>query len=287
MYGEGDLRRLQLEQLQIALAVKRICDECSIKFALVGGSALGARRHSGFIPWDDDLDIGMLREDFDRFVDAAEEMLPDNLYLQYWLNDPHMGVPFAKVRNRDTVLIERSSARTGGCKGIAIDIFPFDCSPAGYRRILWELRLRFWKRIVREQTGYATSRQNRYPLILYRFLRLLSRSIPSSYARARLQNLIICYAGSDTPEVVAVGGAYGFKKDRLPRRWLDCLATYQFEGFDFLCPAELDEYLSHMYGDYMTLPPVELQVPRHVATELRFAGSESVETGPPDDRAEA
>lgn len=277
--SRDDLRRLQLAELQIALDVKELCEKHGIRYALLGGSALGARRHRGFIPWDDDVDMGMLREDFDRFVEVARRELPDDLYLQYWLDDPHMGAPFAKVRRNNTLMLELSSTNTGGHKGISIDIFPFDNVADGFGQHLWKLQLKFFKRVVRHQTGYT---MNELPLRLYLVdlpVRIISRLLPRERAKRKLHRLMTRFRDLQTDNVIAVGGAYDFRKDTLKRTWLSDLAPCEFEGRHFLCPADLDGYLAHMYRDFMSYPPVEQRRTTHAILELRFEGGGDARAG--------
>jgi lipopolysaccharide cholinephosphotransferase len=268
--SDEDLRRLQLTQLQIAMEVKHLCEKHKIRYALAGGSALGARRHGGFIPWDDDMDMAMLREDFDTFLNVARRELPDNLYVQYWLDDPHMGAPFAKVRLNNTLMIEASSANTGGHKGISIDIFPFDNVPDSFAEHFWKFQLKFWKRLLRHQTGYTI---NDLPWHLYVAdlpLRLVSQLVSIPWAKRVLHRLMTKFQGQYTERVIAVGGTYDFKKETLNRTWVSNLAPREFEGRDFLCPADLDSYLTHMYGDFMAYPPVEQRHNKHILLELNF-----------------
>jgi lipopolysaccharide cholinephosphotransferase len=268
--SSDDLRRLQVTELQIAVEVKRLCEKHGISYALLGGSALGARRHRGFIPWDDDMDMGMLREDFERFLKIARSELPDSLYVQYWLDDPHMGAPFAKVRLNNTLMLELSSTDTGGHKGISIDIFIFDNVPDSFAERPWKLQLKFWKRVVRRQTGYAIKE---LPTLLYLAdlpVRIISQLGPKQRAKRRLHRLMTRFQDHPGERVIAVGGAYDFRKDTLKRKWLSDLTPQQFEGHDFLCPTDLDAYLAHMYGDFMALPPVEQRTTQHTILELSF-----------------
>ena len=103
------LRKLQLTQLEIAKEIRRVCEENDIRYFLCCGSFLGAVRHQGFIPWDDDFDIGMLREDYERFCRIAPEKLKPEYCLQSWHTDSRYALPFAKVRKRGTLLLERKS----------------------------------------------------------------------------------------------------------------------------------------------------------------------------------
>jgi len=269
--NEGDdLRRLQLAQLQIAVEVTDLCDRHDIRYALLGGSALGARRHRGFIPWDDDMDMGMLREEFERFLDIARRELSDSLYVQYWLDDPHMGATFAKVRRNNTVMLEEGSKDTGGHKGISIDIFPFDNVPDGLAALFWKLELRFWKRLLRHQMDYTIKK---LPLPLYLAdlpARLAARMVSPRMAKRRMHQLMTRFRHRPSDQVLAVGGAYNFKKDMLKVSWLSDVTRQPFEDRHLFCPSAIDDYLSHMYGDFMALPPVEQRSAKHRIRQLEF-----------------
>lgn len=271
-----DLRRLQLTQLQIAIEVTDLCDRRDISYVLLGGSALGARRHGGFIPWDDDMDMGMLRADFDRFIETARRELPDSLYVQHWLDDPHMGASFAKVRLNNTRVLEATSNETGGHKGISIDIFPFDNVPDGVIEYPWKLQLMFWKRLLRHKSGY-TIRKLRLPLYLADLpVRAASKLVSLASAKRRMHRLMTRFNDRPAERVLAVGGAYDFTKDMLKRSWLSDRKRFAFEDQSFFCPADIDGYLAHMYGDFMSLPPVEDRTNKHTILELKFDLAEQV-----------
>jgi lipopolysaccharide cholinephosphotransferase len=265
-----DLRRLQLTELNIAGEITDLCDKHDIGYVLLGGSALGARRHEGFIPWDDDMDMGMLRKDFDRFVEIARKELPDSLYLQYWLDDPHMGAPFAKVRLNNTRVLEATSKDTGGHKGISVDIFPFENVPDGFVEYPWKLQLKFWKRVVRRKGGYADRKLPTLHYLADLPVRVVARLISKASAKRKLHRLMTRYNESPADRVLAVGGAYDFRKDMLKRSWLSSRAPRRFEDRVLACPADLEAYLTHMYGDFMSLPPVEERHNKHTIVDLQF-----------------
>lgn len=101
---------LQKKQLEMLRAVDKACEQLSLRYYLVCGSALGAVKYKGFIPWDDDLDIGMLRPDYEIFIENAQRLLPDNYFLQNYRTDPTFPQVFSKVRDSSTTFIEKSSA---------------------------------------------------------------------------------------------------------------------------------------------------------------------------------
>ena len=123
------LRKVQLLQLKIAKEIKRICDKNNIDYILDSGTLLGAVRHKGFIPWDDDMDIAMTREEYNRFIDVAKIELGEEYFLQTWDTDNNYPMPFAKVRLNDTRYIENVFENANMHQGIYVDIFPYDVWP--------------------------------------------------------------------------------------------------------------------------------------------------------------
>ena len=125
---DEELRKVQLVQLEIALEIKRICEEHNIKYFLDSGTLLGAIRHKGFIPWDDDLDIGMEREEYNKFLKVIPDSLGDKFEMQSWENDDHYGHPFIKIRKKNTKYVEMVCPHQK-IQGIFVDVFPYDIFP--------------------------------------------------------------------------------------------------------------------------------------------------------------
>ena len=139
-YLDRHRRAVQLKQLGILKAIDAICLRHGIDYWLDGGTILGAVRHGGFIPWDDDIDIAMRLDDLPRFVEAARRELPEGLYIQTPDTDPNVRMPIYKVRDTDSFLVEAADdfSRPYG-KGLYVDIFPMmpypSCSKAFIKRV--------------------------------------------------------------------------------------------------------------------------------------------------------
>ena len=123
------LRKVRQTQLEIAREIRRVCQENDISCFLAHGTFLGAVRHGGFIPWDDDMDMGMLRSDYEKFCRIAPEKLKPEFCLQTWYTEPNYGLPFGKVMKRNTLYLENKKTRRLENNGIYVDIFPYDYAP--------------------------------------------------------------------------------------------------------------------------------------------------------------
>ena len=117
------LRNVQLVQLEIAKEVKRICEQNNISYFMDGGTLLGAVRHKGFIPWDDDLDFGFTRDNYEKFIATAKKNLSSEFFLQTWDSDREYGYAFAKIRKKGTIYQERIAQDSNANCGIFIKAF--------------------------------------------------------------------------------------------------------------------------------------------------------------------
>ncbi len=251
-----DLKALHSKLLGILLAFDDVCRRHSLRYGICGGSLLGAVRHGGFIPWDDDLDTCMPRADYELLIANSRKWLPESYELICPENDPLYPLPFAKIQDASTTLIERRHLYyLGGCY---IDIFPYD----------------FWPEDIiakhRQATEYEFLKQTLYMACRdpYRHGHGPS-SWPCLMARRfygdrtniqrRIRNVLTRYADMPTPYASSyTDGLRGI----LPADITCTYSEYEFEGHRVMGIRSYDRYLRHMYGDYMQVPPPEKRI-RH------------------------
>lgn len=266
------LRRLQLTQLEILKEVKRICDENGIQYWLTYGTLLGAVRHKGFIPWDDDLDIGMLRKDYERFIRIAREKMNCNYFLQTWETDKGYPFPFAKVRKRDTVYIEARVKDSKAMNGIFIDIFPYD----KYGSNQWQgFRLKVIKTMMFAKCGVKSWIElDRFNIKRY-LAQLPIRFLSFFFSQNKLihdYNIVATkYNEKDNCSFYFSQGFDHYKTTSLiPWKILQNFIEIPFEDESFKVPEKYDDFLRINYGDYTIPPPKEKRLNCHEVIKIQF-----------------
>lgn len=270
------LEKLHKVQLEMGLEVKRICEKHNIKYSIIAGTLLGAIRHKGFIPWDDDLDIGMLRKDFDKFIDVCVEELNEEYFLQTWETDSGFALPIAKLRKNKTRFVEENSLESNLHCGIYIDIFPFDNVPSSKILQLFQDKSSYiLKRILLIKMNYKLWQKNELiKKVLYKFLKILSSILSVNYIKKILYKIMKINNYIESEEVVTFGGAYGYKKETIKRAWIEIQEDIDFEDIKLSAPVDYIDYLKYFYGDYMTPPPEDERYDRHKIINISF-GEES------------
>lgn len=246
-YVKRNLRACQLKQVDILMVVDAICKKHDIQYWLDGGTLLGAVRHKGFIPWDDDLDIGMTLEDLNKFCEISQKELPQGLFLQTRETDPSSKHYYTKIRDLNSFFVESCDDFSANYqKGIYIDIFGFVPYP----------------NISRKVTHFITKRISKSYSILHRQHYYNLRSFmeffyfTGMYAILRVVWWFLCITHKKNTYISNVlhNNGYGImhRQDSIFP-----LSQISFEGNLFNAPANPDAYLTDLYGDYTTLPPPE------------------------------
>ena len=272
------LKKLQREELDILLVIQEFCRKNDIEWFLMSGTALGALRHKGFIPWDDDIDIGMLRDQYDRFIELAEDGLPEGYSLHTHKNTDGFACFFAKVY-RDGTIFQTAETEEAGCpQGIFVDIFPFDRVSSDSAELKKQIRAAMiWQRIsylyhsrvinVPHQGAIGAIERagcwlSHYAVRLFfspesisdHFDRLINRGGPDEAS---------CYLALSWPYVEPLNKA------------VLCPPTYaQFEEHSMPVPQEPERYLTIWYGDWQTLPSPENRH-THLPKRIVFSDGET------------
>ncbi len=265
-------RKLQLLQLKIALEVKRICDKYSIPYFLDCGSLLGTVRHQGFIPWDDDMDMGFLRENYDLFIEAAKQDLNEEFCLQTWETDADFPQPYAKICLKNTVYQEKKgSVQLGKYNGIFIDIFPYDnIADNKCARKLNGIMRKIISHTLMIKCGYKVwEGESRLKLIKFLPFICISRFTTKDVLKKYFNKLARMYQNVMTEEVGIEDGGITLHW-HIKRNVLEELMEGQFEGKTFTIPVDYDVYLKQVYGNYMELPPEDKRWIGHAIEHLDF-----------------
>ena len=256
-------KKIHNRLLLMMKGLHHICVENNITYYIIGGTALGARRHRGFIPWDDDVDIGMPRPDYEKFAQLKQEKFPDFLELRWYKNTDYSPFQFIKLVDNRTTLIE--DQYRDYVEGLYIDIFPLDgVKPNSLiekfrRRKIWTLHS-----MVR--VNCSTEKRNNP---LKKLIASLIRKLDLKRLHNKLENTLKRISYNDCDLTANFLGAWG-KREIMEKRLFGTPVLYPFEDTSFYGPEKIDEYLTNLYGNFMTLPPTEQQVFRHAYPLLDF-----------------
>lgn len=244
-YHKEHLREMQLAELDILIQVARVCERHDIPYWLDSGTLLGAVRHGGFIPWDDDIDICMPREQLPRFIEAARRELPEHLFVQTPQTEPDMRLPICKVRNLNSLIVEgNDNFAKNYAKGLYIDIFPMHEWPSFPYGLSKKLAKGYCRANAILHTQHTYSWRSAAELFYFGAKRALFAS---------LWKIGGLFAGHNKYYSNTLNNSGN--GNRHLRSTIFPLSTIEFEGERFAAPADPDTYLRDLFGEYMTLPP--------------------------------
>ena len=250
----------ELKQIEVSIFAEflNVCKLLNLRYYLLGGTLLGAIRHQGFIPWDDDIDIGMPRADYDILCEKGQALLPSHLFLQNVDTDPECVMCYTKIRDSNTTFLETSARKMNINHGVFIDIFPLDFYPQEKDR---QKETEKKKRRYERRLSLCYYSPEKYTLEQRLRKLILLVAFPS-------RKTIICKreklyrAVQKSDLLVNYGGAWG-KKEIIPAEWYGEGTTVTFEGMKVTAPQHYQKWLTQVYGDYMKLPPEEKRITHH------------------------
>ena len=257
--GKYDLRDVQNVLLEMMADIDRVCKKNGIRYILDAGTMLGAVRHKGFIPWDDDLDIAMLREDYIEFTKIANKELCDKYIFQCPENTREYPYSFGKVFCKNTKFVEHFTKDLDICHGVYIDVFPMDYVDDTDM-----------EKLKRERMLVSKFSEMRYGKLGMKggFKGFVSKLFPLKLINSLcMKHMMYHYKKSDKVQKLS---HFGKNKPPISTSLFTDTIDVPFEKYEFAIPREYDLFLRGRYGDYMKLPPIEDQRPLHHIVDIEL-----------------
>lgn len=248
-------------ELEILTNVADFCDKHEIQYFLAYGTLIGAVRHKGFIPWDDDIDIWMPRADYNRFLKIYNKENSDSQYKVISPYDKISRHSFVKVIDTRTAKIESGIDYSNGYLGVDVDVFPLDGQPDddGDFKKFYNKKYLYYKL---HNNSISAMNFGSWKYRIYKLAFFGTKPFKNVFLR-KCDNIARKYTYENSKLIGAVSTIYNSKKNRYKKDWFNDSITVDFENKKFKIPVGYDEILTQMYGDYMQLPPIEKQVTHH------------------------
>ena len=270
VYTDKDLKQLQACELEMLKVFDKICKDNNLKYSLCSGTLLGAVRHKGIIPWDDDLDVRMTRENYDRFLEIWEKIKPEGYTIQNKENTPNFPQSFTKIRKNDTAFIQYEWEKGAYNTGIFIDIFPLDRIPRKkFSKFLFIFRS--YKYLIYTRENFH-SETNKFLKFMVAFIMKVTTPNHRMKYRKRFVEKLRKIDKDETLNCIGIEMPSMLKVE-FPPDVADKYVELDFENERFMCFKKWHEILKAMFGDYMQLPPLEERTWSHHPIVIDFEHS--------------
>lgn len=263
---DNTLRKVQMVQIELLQEVDRICKKCNIHYNIIAGTLLGAVRHGGYIPWDDDADVALLREEYEKFRIACQtELDKSRFYFQDHRNTKGYRWGYGKLRRKNTLFLREFQEHMPYKQGIFIDVFPLDGVPDNYflrsiknfecfcvRKILWSKVGKVADKSLVKRQVFSVLDKIPEKIVFRYYHKMIHRA---NRKKTRMVRILMF------PTPNEEWGYY--------RNWYETSQDTVFEGITFQGIKDVDSYLSFKFGNYMELPPME-QRKIHPVSKLKL-----------------
>lgn len=258
----NNLDKLRIVEVDILDKVVSVCEKYNLKYYLAYGTLIGAIRHKGFIPWDDDIDIWMFREDYDKFAEIAPKELGNPYFYQDRNTDKEYPYHFAKVKANGTELLQSSTRELKIHNGIYIDIFPLDKAPAEEDLDAYIKQIRELKN--KSELIYGYKERNKIKSLCFKILR------KSFYYKSIHNKIEKTMKMFNNTSCKYYRYNFGYNKLYITKDDFGEGIFVDFENKRYIVPKNYDKALTQVYGDYMKLPPEEQQISNHNNIDVDF-----------------
>ena len=273
-YEKETLARLHAELLDILAEIVRVCELCDIPYFIQGGSAIGALFNGGIVPWDDDIDIGMTRENYERFLAVAPSHLRPQYFLEWFGTEPQTPFYFAKVKKNGTLFVEEMFRNMDIHHGIFVDIFPYDRIPDNLWAERWHrLRSRFWINCFMGKQiwlwRWCGRCQIDTPLPKSFVSCLAIRAVCAAMSRERIYRRMNRVLGAYNDRECGRVNIVRMPRDQIRRACVENPVRMAFGGMEVWAPDDIETYLRHHYPNLRRELPEEEQI-NHAPYKLSF-----------------
>ena len=261
------MNEIQKVELNLLKEFVKVCEKNNLRYFMVGGSALGCVRHKGFIPWDDDIDVAMPREDYEKFMKMQDE-LPSYCFIQNYKTDPHYIYNYGKLRDSRTTFIESYYKYHRINHGVWIDIFPLDgiSSKMKPSKKFAPKLYYFWFNVWMMYLPSLFRKPKKGTIIkdlFFNLVALLTCWLNLFHLRNKWVDKLMVNPKFDESVMIANCLGKSPSKEAMPSSFFGKGVKIQFEDIEVNCPSDYDGYFQWLFGDYMKLPPEEQRVGHH------------------------
>lgn len=259
-----DLKEIQTIELNLMIELDEICRKHDINYCIMYGTLLGAVRHQGFIPWDDDMDIIVDRENYDKLINILNSNPRPDRFIQNTGNDKYFEFPITRYCRKNTLCIANERRKLKSQKYIYVDIFPCDNLPDDELEAAKQIkRIEKIRKTIYNKMNYKYKHRTIFGYALTYFNAFITAIIPLKYLVNKLEKEMKKYNNTDTKRIANFITVYKYENDTFFKNVLFPAIDINFDGHNFKTVKNTDIVLKQLYGDYNQLPPISMRQQRH------------------------